>query len=122
MKRALTLVAIALLLTGCATKPPPPPPLTQADIISMAKAGLGDEEIIQRIDNSLTVFRLNANDVVTLHNEGVSDRVIDYMLGTYTRAAVAEQRRRDLSYYPYYPYYYNFGFFYGYPWGNRPCW
>lgn len=105
---------IALGLAGCATTPRPTP-LTQADIISMTKAGLTDEEIMRRIDDTRTVFRLNSDDVVRLRNEGVSDRLVTYMLDTYTRAAVEAERRRDR-------YYYGIGYYHGpfhpyrYPW------
>jgi hypothetical protein len=117
MSKTLLTVVVALALCGCATVPKPVP-LTQADIISMTKAGMTDEEIIRRIDDTRTVFRLNSDDVVRLRNEGVSDRVVTYMLETYTRAAVAEERRRSsYSYGLYYgPYYYH-------PWPWRHwCW
>ena len=72
----------------------------------MAKAGSWDDEIIRRIESSHTMYRLGADDVVRLRKEGVSDRVINYMLETYTRAAVEEQQRRDSYYYSgyYHPY------------------
>jgi hypothetical protein len=113
MIRAFTLALLGLLVAGCATTPRLPP-LTQADIISMTKAGATDEDIIRRIDATRTVFVLSADDVVRLRKEGVSDRVVTYMLDTYTRAAVAEERRRSE--------YYNFhyGFYYGRPW--HPYW
>ncbi len=92
--KILSLLATVLLLTGCAsTKSPPPPPLTQADIISMVKAGVADEEILKRIDATRTVFRLGSDDVVLLRKEGVSDRVVNYMLDSYTRAVAAQQQR-----------------------------
>jgi hypothetical protein len=107
------LIAVAMILaTGCATTPRPAP-LTQADIISMTKVGLTDEDIMRRIDDTRTVFQLNSDDVVFLRKEGVSDRVVTYMLDSLTRAAVAEQRRRDLDYYDFH---YRFGLFYGHPW------
>jgi hypothetical protein len=102
---------LPLLVVGCATTPPPPP-LSPAEIISMTKAGSWDEDIIRRIDSTGTVFRLGADDVVRLRKEGVSDRVINYMMDTYTRAAVAEQQRRDYHYYG--------GYYYG-PY-HRPYW
>jgi len=110
--RAITLFLGVLLLAGCATVSRPVP-LTQADVISMTKAGLTDEEIIRRIDGTRTVFRLGSDDVVRLRQEGVSDRVVNYMLDTYTRYAVAEQRRRDFDDYDWH---YRFGFSYGAPW------
>jgi hypothetical protein len=111
MKKLLLIMLLPLLVIGCATTPPPPP-LSLAEIISMTKAGLWDEDIIRRIDSTSTVFRLGADDVVRLRKEGVSDRVINYMMDTYTRAAVAEQQRRDYHYYG--------GYYYG-PW-HHPYW
>jgi len=94
MNAVLLLATLAVLATGCKTTPPPTP-LTQTDVISMTKAGLTDQEIINRIDATRTVFRLTADNVVTLRQEGVSDRVVTYMLDTYTRFAVAEERRQS---------------------------
>jgi hypothetical protein len=98
MKKLLLMVLLPLLMTACKTTPPPAP-LSLAEIISMKKAGAWDDDIIRRIESSRTVYRLGADDVVRLRNEGVSDRVINYMLETYTRAAVAEQQRRDSYFY-----------------------
>jgi uncharacterized protein (DUF433 family) len=94
MKTALLLAALTISAAGCKTTPPPTP-LTQTDIISMTKAGMTDQEIINRIDGTRTVFRLTADNVVTLRQEGVSDSVVTYMLDTYTRFAVAEERRQS---------------------------
>ena len=115
MKTVLFICVAAVLAMGCASTRPRPVPLTQPDVISMVKAGLTDEDIIRRIDGTRTVFKLSSDDVVRLRNEGVSDRVVNYMLETYIKAAVAEQRRQD-SYN--YDFYYRPSFFYGYPW----CW
>jgi hypothetical protein len=110
MMRALIIGIVAALATGCATTPKPIP-LNQSDVISMVKAGVPDEEILRRIDDTRTVFRLSSDDVVRLRNEGVSDRVVNYMLETYARAVAAEQRRQDASYYDF-----HYGFYYGHPW------
>ena len=91
-----------------------PVPLSLAEIISMTKAGLWDEDIIRRIDSTGTVFRLGADDVVRLRKEGVSDRVINYMMETYTRAVAAEQRRQD--------YYFYGGYSYGPDWHRHRYW
>jgi hypothetical protein len=103
-------VLVGAFLVGCATPHPRPAPLTQADIISMVKAGTTDEDIMRRIDDTRTVFRLSSDDVIRLRNEGVSDHVVNFMLDTYTRAAVAEQRRYDADYQ------FRYGFYYGHPW------
>ncbi|MDW8344355.1 MAG: hypothetical protein RMM51_07670 [Verrucomicrobiae bacterium] len=90
-------VVLAGLLMGCATGRTRLPPMTQADVISLVKAGEPDELIIRRIDASGTVFNLSADDVVLLRKEGVSDRVVTHMMETKVRAAAEEERRR--SYY-----------------------
>ena len=96
MTRAFYVTLLVLLVVGCAShKPAPPPPLTQADIISMVKMSVPDDEIMRRIDETRSVFRLSSEDVVRLRNEGLSDRLVSFMLDTYARAAAAEQRRRD---------------------------
>ncbi len=84
------------------------------DVISMVKAGATDEDIMRRIDATGTMFNLNADDVVLLRKEGVSDRVVTYMLDTKTRAAVEEQRRRDTDDIRWH---YGIGFGFG-----RHCW
>lgn len=104
---------ICVVAAGCATTPRPPA-LTQADVISMVKAGMSDEDVMRRIDGSRTIFRLNADDIVFLRNQGISDRLVTYMMDTFTRAALAEQQRR---------YDYRWGFHYGYgPWGHPHWW
>lgn len=117
--KTLAILLIVLAGLGCATTStrPRPTPLTQADIISMVKAGVGDEEIIKRIDATGTVFRLGSDDVVMLRKEGVSDRLVNYMLDTYTRAVAYEERRRAESDYRFR---YGVGYYYGPYWG--PYW
>ena len=112
MKDILAFLCLPLLLAGCATSRPRPAPLLQVDVISLTKAGATDEEIMRRIDDTQTVFNLNADDVVLLRKEGVSDRVVTHMLETKTRAAVAEERRRNYYDSPRW----NFGLGFGHHW------
>jgi hypothetical protein len=113
MKTLLALLVL-LLTVGCASTPRPSA-LSQADVISMVKAGMSDEDIMRRIDASRTIFRLNSDDILFLRNQGVSDRLVTYMMDTFTRAALAEQERR---------YDYRWGFYYGhgYHWGHPHWW
>jgi hypothetical protein len=102
----LTLVAS---LPGCATsKRQQPPPLTQEEIISMARAGKTDQEIIQEIKTRRTYYRLAAKDIINLHENGVSNAVVDYMLETMMQAVRDEQRLYDAQYhwYPYHGHWY----------------
>lgn len=64
-------------------------PLGIADIKAMARAGVGDDVIISQIISSHTVFHLSAADVIDLHNSGVSDRVVNYMINTPSTATAA---------------------------------
>lgn len=57
-------------------------PLGVADIKAMARAGVADDVIISQIIGSHTVFHLSAAEIIDLHNSGVSDRVVNYMINT----------------------------------------
>jgi outer membrane lipoprotein SlyB len=57
-------------------------PLTLADVKALAKSGVSDEVIISQIRNSRTVYRLSATEIIELHDAGVSNRVIDFMINT----------------------------------------
>ena len=64
-------------------------PLGLADIKALAKAGVSDEVIISQIKNSHTVFKLSSADIIDLHNSGVSDAVVNFMLNTQNTADAA---------------------------------
>ena len=55
----------------------------------MARAGVADDVIISQIIGSHTVFHLSAAEIIDLHNSGVSDRVVNYMIN-------ARHRQRQL--------------------------
>ena len=57
-------------------------PLTLADIKALSKAGVSEEVILSQIRNSRTVYRLSANEIIELHDAGISNRVIDFMINT----------------------------------------
>jgi len=64
-------------------------PLGVADVKAMAKAGVGDDIIISQIRNTHTAYRMSADDIIDLHNSGVSQKVIDYMINTPNTAGAA---------------------------------
>jgi hypothetical protein len=66
--------------------------VTVPQIIEMTKAGASDQEIINEIQQSKTVYKLDGNQYARLRQTGVSDNVIDYMQETYTDEI---QRRQD---------------------------
>jgi hypothetical protein len=116
MKTLWLLALTGLLLTGCATPQPTPPPVTLANIIAMAHAGLPDDEIIRQVEDSRTVFRLGADDICRLRQDGVSAAVLNYLLDSYLRYRLQQQRRQDLSDYEWRL---RYGAIYGHPWH---CW
>ena len=57
-------------------------PLTLADVKALAAAGVSDEVIVSQIRSSRTIYRLSANEIIDLHDAGISNRVIDFMVNT----------------------------------------
>jgi hypothetical protein len=61
---------------------PPPQPLSIAGIKSMSKAGISDDNIISQINNTRTVYHLDANAIIDLSKSGISQRVISTMINS----------------------------------------
>jgi outer membrane lipoprotein SlyB len=57
-------------------------PLTVADVEALVKAKVSDDVIIAQIQGSHTVYHLTSTDIIGLHNAGVSDRVVNFMIDT----------------------------------------
>ena len=57
-------------------------PLSVADVKALAQARVADDIISTQIRNSRTVYHLSSADIIDLHNSGVSDNVINYMINT----------------------------------------
>lgn len=97
--------------TGCRPYEvlPPPEPLTEVEIIRMSKEGLPPEQIIQKIRESRTIYiGMGAADVVKLHENGVDDKVINFMMETEKWDRERRAYYRSAYYwdpygYPYYP-------------------
>jgi outer membrane lipoprotein SlyB len=60
-----------------------------ADVKAMAAAGVGDDVIISQIQGSHTVFNLSSADIIDLHNSGVSDKIVNFMINTQGSAVAA---------------------------------
>jgi hypothetical protein len=106
MRVCVAWVSIALL-AGCAGMqeklPPPPAP---AEVVALARAGESADAIIERMRASRAVYPLPASELARLREEGVPDRVIDYMQQTHIDAVrQAEWQRLQAHYH----------FFYGAP-------
>ncbi len=57
-------------------------PLSISDIKALSEAKVNDDVIISQIVNSHTVFHLSTSDIIDLHNAGVSENVINFMINT----------------------------------------
>ena len=57
-------------------------PLYPYDIKAMVASGVSDDVIISQIQATHSVYNLSANDIIDLHQAGVSQRLIDYMINT----------------------------------------
>jgi hypothetical protein len=54
--------------------------LTNADVLKLKEAGLGEQLIIDKIKNSPAKFQLETNDIVQLKQNGLSDAIISAMM------------------------------------------
>lgn len=90
----LFIIPIAILFLGsCASvSSNSPTKVTVSQIIEMTKAGASDQEIINEIQQSKTVYKLDGNQYAQLRQIGVSDNVVNYMQETYTDEI---QKRQD---------------------------
>lgn len=57
-------------------------PLTVSDIIKLSQGGVSDEVIVKYLRETNTVYNLSQAQVKKLHQGGVSQRIINYMVGT----------------------------------------
>lgn len=129
-KRAVTAaIAFAMLAGtfGCASSDRRQAPSLQ-DVVRMSADGEPDDEIIALLIESRAVYPLTSAKIVSLHEQGVTTEVLDYMQNAY----IAHERRRERWMYsdPYwgypcfgcrypYPYrwgppYYHYPYFYPY--------
>jgi hypothetical protein len=109
---AIFLVLLTAILAACATAPQLPPAPTTAEIVQMSKDGQPADAIIRRMMESRAFYPLPASELAKLREQGVPDRVIDYMQQSYVEAVRYEEwsRARDAwppfgPYGPYGPYF-----------------
>jgi len=60
------------------------------DVKAMSGAGVSDEVIISQIQGSHTIFHLSSADIIDLHNSGVNDNVVNFMINTQSSADAAQ--------------------------------
>lgn len=77
-------VVFLIVLAGCAAMVgKKAEPVTVPEIVAMSREGIAAEQIIERIRESDTVYRLEASQYAELAAEGVPPEVLDYMQQTY---------------------------------------
>ena len=76
--------------------PPSTAPLSgaQMQILQLSQAKIGDSTIITYIQNSSTMYGLNASQIVYLKQSGVSEAVINAMLNQSTAMAQQQQQQQ----------------------------
>jgi PBP1b-binding outer membrane lipoprotein LpoB len=88
--------AAAFLLTGCATvQTRKTKPVTVTDIVRMSQEKVPADEIVNKMRESGTVYRLKASELANLKEQGVPDAVINYMQQTYLDAVRRNQTLED---------------------------
>jgi hypothetical protein len=75
-----------------------PAPVTTAEALQMSRQGVPASTIVAKMRDSNAVYRLTAGELARLHDEGVTDEVIDYMQETYLNAVRRKQTRIDWNY------------------------
>ena len=125
LPRAIPLLVAAVgvvVLSSCAStgpRPVIPQPVTVEQVVSWTKEGVTPDEIVRRMRNSRTVYRLKASQLAELRDKGVADKVIDYMQHTYLAAVRRSARLENWHYW----YLGGDGFWYGgVPYGWPYAW
>ena len=98
---AVAFMVLLLPIAGCSTLNTTahrPNPVTVAMVREMSKAGVPPDTIIQKMRDSGTVYRLTAAQLARLHDDGVPDKVINYMQHTYLSAVRHNQALMDQNY------------------------
>lgn len=135
------IVAAALLVAGCAATPRGegpkilrltpeeaarigfvyPKPVTLDEVVALTRAGTAPQEIVRRMQETASVYRLTGIEFERLEAAGVDPKVLEHMTAAQRAEAEAAQRRaleeeawrRSAWYDPYWPY----GPYYGPYWG-----
>lgn len=117
---AVVAAVLAALLTGCASRPQRPP-VTVDEVVRMSAEGVPPADIVARLEESDTVYRLSGSELARLKERGVPDEVLDHIQDTY----LDYERGRAYRSYPYpYPWWGpSYAYAYPYPyWGYYGSW
>ena len=154
-KHAAWLAAL-VLVAGCASTPEQPPQIQRIspeelerimpkpvpnlsldEIVKLSQAKVPAEQIIQKIKDSQSQYQLTPSQLITLHNQGVEIKVLDYISSAHEQAIrdgfaeeinrreqaklkEQEKLKRDYQFrQPYYDPYWSYPYPYPYLYGPR---
>ncbi|MEO8040466.1 MAG: hypothetical protein ABI794_16985 [Betaproteobacteria bacterium] len=109
--RVAVVVAACVLASACATFAPREP-MTLEQVITASKSGTPPADIINKLQESRTVFALSGSQYAQLRADGVDDTILDYIQRTYVASVEMDTRLRYQTMYggygwgpPYRPYF-----------------
>jgi hypothetical protein len=80
MYRARMFVVLFVLISILANAQDANQPITNADVVSMTKSGIGEQTIILSIKQGVTKFDISSQGLIELKKAGVADQVLNAML------------------------------------------
>jgi len=72
-------LAMALMLSACASLYTPRTPMPIAEVVDLGKSNAAPADVIQRVRASGTTYQLRGSDFAKLKAKGVSDPVLDFL-------------------------------------------
>jgi hypothetical protein len=82
---------LAPVVTAAPPAAPVKLPYGVEDVLKLSRAQIGEEIILNYIHNSGTIYNLTPKDIVYLRDQGVSEKVVNAMLGQRQRVELAAQ-------------------------------
>ena len=85
-------IGATVSIAGCAGAPAARTPVPVEQVVEMSKTGTPASAIIDKMEQTRSVYLLPGSSVAMLRSEGVSDDVLDYMIKT---RPLAERAQAD---------------------------
>src|ERR1035437_1341328 len=90
---ALACLATCLVLqtatVNCRAQTAPSLPPGVQDVVKLVKAGLGEEVVLAHIRNAGASYTLSADQIIYIHDQGVTENVMKALLGSGSAAPAA---------------------------------
>ena len=80
---------VPMTASDCRGQTAPSLPPGVQDVVKLVKAGMDDEVVLAQIRNGTTVYNLSVDQIIYLHDQGVSQNVIKALLATGSASAPA---------------------------------